>query len=102
MIYDSIIIRVKVKMMPASVGDCPTANPPEGQRYGFNNQYSPRFLNWIWHRYPYEQVAPSTWVEVIHQADPFGDEHYGAWFVFAPGSGIYFNTGSTLAFKEHG
>ena len=51
--------------------------------------------------YPYKQHADNEWVEVLHEADPFGDEHYGMWMVYAPGSGIYFNLGKTIAFDEH-
>merc|ERR1711939_666476 len=43
----------------------------------------------------------NTWQEVIHEADPFGDEHYGAWLIYAPGSGIYFYMGRTISFAEH-
>jgi hypothetical protein len=66
-----------------------------------NDQYQPRMVSWIWHQYPYKELTAHSWVEVFHQADPFGDEHYGAWFMYTPGSGIYFNTGKTIAFQEH-
>ena len=38
---------------------------------------------------------------MLHEADPFGDEHVGMWLVYAPGSGIYFNLGTTISFAEH-
>jgi len=41
------------------------------------------------------------WVEIMREKDPFGDEHKGAWFLYAKGSGIYFNTGKTISFDEH-
>lgn len=31
-----------------------------------------------------------------------GDEHVGAWFFYARGSGIWFNTGKTIHFVDHG
>jgi hypothetical protein len=37
----------------------------------------------------------------MHKQDPFGDEHYGAWFLYAKGSGVWFNTGKTIQFDEH-
>merc|ERR1719506_2119583 len=100
MLYDEILVSAKVPA-PDSVGDCPSSNPPLGQRYAMNNRYCPPFLNWIWHPYPYKASASNSWVEVLHEADPFGDEKFGAWFVNAPGSGIYFNVGKTVSFAEH-
>jgi len=37
----------------------------------------------------------------MHKADPFGDEEYGNWFMYSPGSGIYFDVGVTTSFQEH-
>jgi len=101
MLYNAELIKYKVKDVPKSVGMCPEANPPLGQRYDINNMYSPHFLSWIWHPYPYQETASKSFVEVTHEADPFGDEHFGAWFVYSPGSGIYFDVGKTIAFPEH-
>lgn len=101
MVYSVELLSAKVTDAPASVGTCPKANPPLGQRYDVNNMYAPPFLSWIWHPYPYQQMAANEFVEVMHRADPFGDEHYGSWLMYAPGSGIYFNLGKTIAFPEH-
>lgn len=100
-IHDSIVVSSKLSMIPATVGLCPTSNPPLGQRYSMNNQYSVPFMSWIWHPYPYQAMAANSWVEVMHESDPFGDEHFGAWFVYAPGSGIYFDLGTTISFATH-
>jgi hypothetical protein len=101
MLYDDVLIKAKVKNIPQSVGRCPPANPPEGTRYSLNNPYTPPGVSWIWHPYPYQAVATNTWVEVMRASDPFGDEKFGAWFINAPGSGIYFYTGTTKSFSEH-
>lgn len=101
MVHDVEIVDAGIGNAPKSVGTCPTANPPLGQRYNVNNMYSPSFISWIWHPYPYHSLAANSWHEVLHEADPFGDEHFGAWFVYAPGSGIYFYLGKTIAFQEH-
>jgi len=104
LIYKSKLEDVKKQLKdspPKSVGKCPTANAGAGEHYDTNNMYSPTSTSWIWHPYPYQAVAGNAWVEVIHEADPFGDEHFGVWFVYAPGSGIYFNTGKTVSFNEH-
>merc|ERR1711966_345047 len=87
MLYAVELVNAKVTDAPPSVGTCPTASPPLGQRYDVNNMYTPPFLTWVWHPYPYKQLAGNTFVEVLHHADPFGDEHYGSWLVYAPGSG---------------
>lgn len=58
-------------------------------------------MTWAWHPYPYAAATEGTWVEVMHEADPFGDEHHGVWFIYTPGSGIYFNLGKTISFQEH-
>lgn len=100
-VYDATIVSSRVTNIPASVGSCPANNPPAGQRYNINDMYSPSFTSWVWHPYPWKAMAANTWQEVIHQADPFGDEHFGAWFIYAPGSGIYFNLGNTISFDEH-
>jgi len=101
MIYKQVLISSKVVDIPSDALDCPTANPPEGLRYNVNNMYSPPFLSWTWHPYPYAELAANAWVEVLHEADPFGDEHFGAWFNYAPGSGMFFNVGRTISFAEH-
>lgn len=73
-----------------------------------NNAYSSKDLTWLWHRQgeisginPYAGFASNTIVEVSHQKDPFGDEKHGMWFVFAKGSGVWFDVGNTKVFNEH-
>jgi len=89
----------KVDCLPKSNGMCPTG--VEGEFYTTNNMFSPVHTTWIWHPYPYTAFPGKTWVEVIHEKDPFGDEHFGAWLMYAKGSGVWFNTGKTIAFPEH-
>jgi len=101
MLYNIPLAQDKVLGVPDSVGTCPTSYPPSGQRYNANNMYSPPFVSWIWHPYPYQAVAAHTWAEVMHKADPFGDESYGDWFMYSPGSGIYFDVGVTTSFQRH-
>jgi hypothetical protein len=55
---------------------------------------------WIYHAdRPF--AASNTWVEVIHQAGGSTGENRAMWFQYAPGSGIYFNTGKTRVFDTH-
>lgn len=99
MLYDKY--SSKVTQIPSSDGSCPK-RAVLGERYNTNNKYAPPTgLSWIWHAYPYGALPANAWAEVIHKADPFGDEHWGAWFQYAPGSGIYFNLGTTISFPEH-
>ena len=101
MFYKSALESAKVTDIPQSVGRCPTnKGKTEGQFYEENNQLSPPNVAWSWHPLPYS--ALSGMVEVIHQADPWGDEHYGAWFFYAKGSGIWFDLGNTIVFTDHG
>merc|ERR1711966_612903 len=83
--------------LPLSVGKCPTQNAPDGQHYDENNAYSSKDLTWLWHHscscysgYDSNFAVP---VEVSHQKDPFGDEHFGMWFLYAKGSGVYLSIG---------
>jgi hypothetical protein len=99
-LYDRLLDNAGVTDYPQSVGQCPTGNI-EGQHYNMNSRYQQPQVSWIWHSYPYQAIAANTWVEVSHQADPFGDETSGAWFMYAPGSGVYFNTGNTIVFEDH-
>ena len=90
--------------MPKSNGRCPSKDAPTGQRYDLNNFYSSNLLTWSWHPIsdPAFRGFPSnTLVEISHEQDPFGDEHYGMWFVYAKGTGIYFDLGNTVIFKLH-
>merc|ERR1712005_67447 len=48
------------------------------------------------------QIPSSSWVEVSHARDPFGDEDHGMWLLAIKGTGIWFNVGTTRAFNDHG
>jgi len=101
MFYSDVISQAGVTEYPASVGNCPTDGKKKGQVYATNNAYSPTDTFWSWHPYPYHARASHTWCEVMHEADPFGDEHEGAWFMHTPGSAIYFDVGATRVFSTH-
>ena len=97
LLYDSVLISAHVPSVPAAQ-TCPTR---PGDRYNVNDAYQPSSVSWIWHSYPYAARPASSWVEIIHEADPFGDETHGMWTLYTPGSGIWLNTGKTIAFAEH-
>jgi hypothetical protein len=101
MLYDNLLSKAAVTGLPKSVGNCPAAGGARGQYYGNNNMFQSNHTSWVWHPYPWTAFAKDTWIEVLHMADPFGDEHSGAWFMYGRGSGIWFNTGNTRAYSEH-
>ena len=96
-LHDSVLIHSHVTAVPSSTS-CPTKAL---DRYTTNDAYQPPLLTWIWHSYPFAALSENSFVEVIHEADPFGDETTGMWMLYTPGSGIYFNIGKTIAFAEH-
>jgi len=75
---------------------------PEGQYYAQNSRLQPANVTWIWH--PHQRYAngfsSGERVEVIHQGG-ISDEHVGAWFLYAKGSGIFLSIGHTAAFPDH-
>jgi hypothetical protein len=97
MLDDGLVAKHGVTL-PPSAGNCA---PPKCSLnlYTENNMYAPPKTQWIWHAPPY--TAFSGWVEVTHQKDPFGDEHFGAWFLYAKGSGVWFQIGKVISFGEH-
>lgn len=103
MYYDDALSKAGVTSIPPE-SRCPSS-AAEFQRYQNNNPYDPPRASWSWHPYDpmqgYPAASPNKYVEVMHKADPYGDEHYGMWFLFAPGSGIWFNVGKTISFPEH-
>lgn len=88
-------------MIPPIAGDCPPHGAPEGRRYRRNNYYQRAGVSFSWHAPPYTALPSHTWAEVTHAADPFGDEHYGMWLLWTPGSGIWLDLGNSIAFSEH-
>ena len=96
-IHDDALVTAHV----AGVPDAKTCPDQAWDRYSLGAQYEPPSVSWIWQAYPYPAAPDEFWLEVIHEADPFGDEHDGMWMIYAPGSGIYFYTGKTIAFNEH-
>ena len=107
-LWDDLLSKHKVPL-PHAAGKCA---PPNCQLSLFteNNAYSPPKTQWIWHPPPYQpsDYAPpgggdpwTGWVEVMHKKDPFGDEHHGAWFLYAKGSNVWYNTGKFIEFEEH-
>lgn len=102
MFYTTVMTSAKVTGVPKTVGNCPTnGGQTAGQYYVGNNKFSPPGVAWSWHPLPLVAFKDNTWVEVIHMKF-VSDEHYGAWFFYARGGGIWYNMGKTIAFTDHG
>ncbi|CAE6970660.1 unnamed protein product [Symbiodinium necroappetens] len=62
---------------------------------------------WIKHvkggygRKGYGAAGNHQWIEVRHQGGGVTGEEVGMWFLYAPGSGVWFNTGRTRVFETH-
>lgn len=97
MLYNDILVKEAITL-PRALTYCPTN---QDDPYLEGNFYQPPKVVWLWHKYPYAVLPANTWQEVTHEQDPFGDEKNGAWFMYAPGSGIWFNMGQTKMFAEH-
>jgi len=81
---------------------CPNG---DGDFYKDNNMFDKTMPNsgWIYHPAPYTAVPGDTWIEVTHSDGLCaGGEGHGMWFFYTEGSGIWFNTGKTRAFQDHG
>jgi hypothetical protein len=86
------------------VSECPREEGNlEGVRYTRHSRLTnPNHTSWIWHPRPhgFTALGADTWVEVAHKGG-IEDETDGAWFLAAKGSGIWINTGATIAFDDH-
>ena len=73
-----------------------------GQRYEMHSTLSPPNTTWVWHPAPtgFAPLEADTWLEVLHKGG-IEDEHVGAWFLQARGSGIWLRLGTTIAFDDH-
>lgn len=95
------VLAAGISDFPQSIGMCPTSvGATEGQQYKQNSRIQPLNVTWSWHPSPYSAFAPESWIEVLHQGG-FEDEDVGAWFLYAKGSGVWFNVGNTISFGDH-
>ena len=103
MIYTNLMAAAGVHGPVSPAPQCPKS-AADAQEYSFRLQHYgvPPGMDWIFHpRASCCGAIPSnTWIEITHSATP-GDEACGAWFYRGTGSGVWFNTGKTIAFTEH-
>lgn len=86
----------------AAPSRCPHEDSQEGAHYHINSRLSPSNRTWSWHPHAqgFAPLANGTWVEVLHKGG-IPDEHVGAWFLRARGSGVWLSVGRTLVFDDH-
>ena len=102
MLYVDGLRRAGVENVPGPPSRCPSDDSAEGYHYMQNSRLSPPNVTWSWHPHPagFQALANDTWVEVLHKGG-ITDEHTGAWFLRAYGSGIWLSIGRSLAFDDH-
>lgn len=88
--------------LPLQLRGCPAASGEEGQYYQVNSRLQPANVSWSWHAQASygKGFANGSVVEVLHQGG-LSDEHVGAWFLYARGSGIWLSIGRTVVFETH-
>lgn len=88
--------------VPGPPSRCPSEDGADGLHYEVNSGLSPNHTTWSWHPRPegFAALANGSWVEVLHRGG-LTDEHVGAWFLRARGSGIWLSVGASIAFDDH-
>merc|ERR1712072_232278 len=104
MFYNDILHKTGVQTPPGA-GRCPR-NPQPYAFYGENNAYQPPGVSWSWHPPPsasggYPYFGDNEWIEIGHKKDPYGDEHFGMWMLYAKGSAVWYNIGRSKNFRHH-
>ncbi len=58
---------------------------------------------WLYKKPPYQPLPSNSWVEISHCANKVAKnrEKVGAWYYYAPGSGVYLNLGKTKVYQKH-
>jgi hypothetical protein len=89
---------------PNTPSQCPTDASESSKGELFSSNQGPRLsapgVKAIFHPPAFGAFPDNTWVEVSHRAFP-KDEHFGAWFYYAKGSGMWYNIGKSIAFQDH-
>ena len=85
--------------------ECQTACPDQqGQAVcKATGDHDPPSSIFIYQPGPYDALPDNEWVEFTHCADPeaVSAEQVGSWMYHLPGSGNFFNLGTTQAFLDH-
>jgi len=108
-LYTNILKKYDIKLTDQCIEDsnCFTICPNNNGGLFSNMSYIDDMDNtmWIYHKPPYNALPNNSVVEVIHTSGGYpmqrSIESVGSWMYYAKGSGIYFDTGNTISFKDH-
>ena len=108
-LYTNILEKYNIVLTDQCIKDkncysiCPKNN---GDLYS-NMSYIDDMNNtiWIYHKPPFKAFLDNSVIEIIHTSGGYPGqkmiESTGSWMYYAKGSGIYFDIGKTISFKDH-
>ena len=102
-LYTALLFELNITLPPASYDLC-ERDEAAGAVRAWSYSAEPPWMIYLLHYKPVRKPLPShTWVEVTHRARTLasGYERHGMWFSVAGGTGVWFNTGRTIAFDHH-
>ena len=100
-LYTALLFELNIALPPASYDLCERDG---ASLRAWSYCAEPPWMLYLLHYKPVRKPLPShTWVEVTHRARTWasGYERYGMWFSVAGGTGVWYNTGRTIAFDHH-
>jgi hypothetical protein len=102
-LYSSLASSLKLELPKSQYNICERDGLSKRFR-SWSRSDQPSWMIYILHyNVPRVPIAHHTWVEVTHHSRSWkqGFERQGLWFGVAGGTGVWFNTGKTIAFREH-
>lgn len=102
-LYSSLASSLNLSL-PVSQYDICEQDGPSKRVRSWSKSVFPTWMIYILHYdLPRTPVSHNTWVEVTHHSRCWkeGYERQGLWFSVSAGTGVWFNTGNTIAFREH-
>jgi hypothetical protein len=102
-LYSSLAAQLNLTLPRSSYDVCARDGPAQAVR-AWAASKEPSWMVYLLHYRPERTPLPhDTWVEVTHRARSWksGYERQGLWMGVAGGTGVWFHTGRTIAFREH-
>ena len=101
--YSSLASLLNISLPVASYDICEQDGAQKRLR-SWSMSVEPTWMVYLLHyKVPRDPLPHQAWVEVTHRSRTWlrGFERQGMWFGVAGGTGVWFNTGRTIAFREH-
>ena len=96
-LYTHLLTKIGVKLLPSNRMNCPKSLSNNSPIYWYPAR-EPPWLSMLLH--PHKESIPSnSWVEITHVSLP--REKESMWFRVNSGTGIWFNTGRTISFRNY-